>query len=152
MSALRNPKTLLGLVVSVLGLLVLSLIFVLPGLGTFGWESTSGTIDSYSKRRASSTRRNREPLKVRYSYEVDGRTYSSDRYVIGTALMAPGAQTMRTGTPVTVYYDPDQPSSSVLSRGIGGRTLLFLLPFVILLFVSSMPERAAAVVRAMRRR
>ncbi|PAP75689.1 DUF3592 domain-containing protein [Rubrivirga marina] len=64
---------------------------------------------------------------VRYTYAVDGRTYTADRVHFGEKNAADGdrgrdraqaeADRYPTGTPVTVYVDPADPTDAVLEPG-----------------------------------
>lgn len=66
---------------------------------------------------------------VRYSYSVNGESLSGDRYSLGggsTALeannraeaLAKGKEAYPPGSEITVYYDPERPSSAVLAPGL----------------------------------
>jgi hypothetical protein len=78
---------------------------------------------------------------VRYSYSVSGQLFTRERICFGVERMFAGykfAQTYperyRVGSPVAVYYDPNQPSASVLESGISKRTFIpmaFGIGFVI---------------------
>jgi hypothetical protein len=78
---------------------------------------------------------------VRYSYSVSGVSFTGERICFGLERMFAGhkfAQTYteryRVGSAVAVYYDPNQPSASVLEAGISKRTFIpmaFGIGFVI---------------------
>ena len=92
-----------------------------------GWPHVSGEItrakidegdDSYS------------PL-VCYSYSVGGQLFTGNRIAFGLTGMSASyhfahfyVQRYRVGLPVTVYYDPKQPSTSVLEPGVSKRAFI----------------------------
>jgi hypothetical protein len=78
---------------------------------------------------------------VTYAYEVAGTTYSNDRpsYRLDRREEAEGELlAYPVGAPLRVYYDPDDPGTSVLeisdervSRALGSTLVLAALPFLI---------------------
>lgn len=81
------------------------------------WPSTQGEVLSSAVRRSGRTRW----AAVRYSYRVGGKEMvgARVRYVAPVALEWASTTVSRypAGTPVTVYYDPEQPRESVLEPG-----------------------------------
>ena len=80
--------------------------------------------------------------KIHYRYQVKGREYHGERIRYGTAFNtytlahAFAAQHPALST-VTVYYDPRNPSESLLQTGINGTDLffiIFLVPFNAIMF------------------
>jgi hypothetical protein len=66
--------------------------------------------------------------EIKYAYEVDGVGYESDRVHFGGGSSSQQAASdmvfkYRIGHDVSVYYDPDDPSISVLDRKMVGQTM-----------------------------
>lgn len=79
--------------------------------GVIGHAKNSGSSGSYS-------------VDVRYTYQVDGQTYQSDRIAFNGARQYNSKSKAQTaiadysaGNVVTVYYNPDDPAISVLQPG-----------------------------------
>jgi hypothetical protein len=78
---------------------------------------------------------------IHYSYTVNGVNYNGDRYRCWTVATNDGnaervVAAHPVGQKVTVYYNPADPSASVLRRGIEGSDLflaIFLTPFNIVM-------------------
>ena len=117
------------------------LIFVAVGLGiaAFGargviqarassaWPQVSGEITHSEITDSDSSY---SPL-VRYKYSVSDRAFAGERICFGLDRMFAGykfaqryTQRYPVGSPVAVYYDPDQPSQSVLEPGITKRAFI----------------------------
>ena len=76
---------------------------------------------------------------VAYEYEVDDRTYTGDRYSLGSgstaspqydspsAAQRAGKEAYPPGSEVTVYYDPANPTSTVLKPGANWGTYVPLI-------------------------
>lgn len=92
---------------------------------------TSSMIDSYEERDTSTGDDDFPPTyttyyepKITYSYSVNGAEYSSDKISFSRTrfVIQSDAQEViekySTGTNVTVYYNPDNPSEAVLEPGI----------------------------------
>lgn len=82
--------------------------------------------------------RTRHRADVRYSYEVDGVSYTGDK--TGTtarvtsnipALVKPGAR-YAAGEAVEIHYNPDNPAESILRPRTGPLWLLWLIPVAVL--------------------
>jgi len=87
---------------------------------------------------------------VKYQYKVDGRSYESKRWSLDGGEMAAtssGPKWLEShvlgqyaeGTPIDVYYDPAEPASSVIKRGLGPSTYL-LFGFGMLLVFGGMSQ------------
>ena len=68
---------------------------------------------------------------VRYKYSVSNRAFTGERICFGLDGMFAGykfaqryTQRYPVGSPVAVYYDPEQPSQSVLEPGITKRAFI----------------------------
>ncbi|HHY89643.1 MAG TPA: DUF3592 domain-containing protein [Chloroflexi bacterium] len=115
------------------------------------WPSTGGVIEestvrAYTTRDAAGVESTLHLPYVRYRYTVMGQTYTSDTISIGVkATQTPeaarrAADRYPVGSSVVVYYDPKNPSDSVLERVSGtdspgliiGITLLVLGGFSLL--------------------
>ena len=105
------------------------------------WHNTSGTITAssvevhHSGRGATTSR-----PRIEYRYRVGEREYTGDRYNF-LEISSNGPETGRVtgqyqpGSPVTVYYDPDDPSRAVLESGIPSMAwglATFLQPFILI--------------------
>jgi hypothetical protein len=114
-------------------LIVVGLIAAVAGLFTYrtsrttaGWPSVEGTVTSAEV--VEVERRGRaitfiDSPRITYSYWVDGELFFNDVVVLGRlpdrADSEPGRRILATylvGTPVRVYYDPDEPQNSFLER------------------------------------
>ena len=86
---------------------------------TRGWAEVTGAIsfaeyDYYHDHNA----RRIEKLDIRYTYDVDGTTYHNDRIAYAHVPNKQKYQRIyEEGRPLTVMYDPDNPSDSVLEHG-----------------------------------
>ena len=82
------------------------------------WPSTAGAITASDIHRSRDSDGDvQEEARVLYSYTVNGKVYQSSRIgfiTVGTASQL--VQRYPIGKPVDVFYDPANPSSSVLQR------------------------------------
>ncbi len=96
-------------------------------LTTTGWEQVSGTIVSSEIEDASDTTGERYVAQVVYTYEVDGAIYEGNQLDLrgstylsnredAEQLLAP----YPIGASVMPYFDPADPSRTVLDRGLPG--------------------------------
>jgi len=90
---------------------------------TLFWNSTEGTVMSGEVAVVHSTKgASKSKPVIRYSYQVDGTDYESDRY---SSTMARGSSFWAkeiidkhpAGSSIKVYYNPNNPTISVLDRG-----------------------------------
>lgn len=101
-----------------------------PGrIGTSGIEEVEMT-----PRDGSWTGRRGFRSRVIYSFRVDGQTYGGDRVAFGATtastlprLISGVADRYPAGSPVTVFYNPDNPAESVLERRASGLILVWVL-------------------------
>jgi hypothetical protein len=120
---------------------LMSLVFIAIGLGvlyyarsvaakaqqSLSWPSTEGVISHSAvllqmQQTSNSTDTVTYKADVAYRYKIQGRNYSSDRLTLAdfssTARRAQGiVDRYADGAPVTVYYNPADPSDAVLERG-----------------------------------
>lgn len=121
---------LLLLVVDAVGLY-----FLISQWATLGYRETVGTVlrsEVIQRTFESGKRRPQHDFRVRYAYEVDGKSYESDevvrsrvptKYIVADELQQRFAQ----GTTVPVYYAPEAPSRPVLIQGPQATELLTLM-------------------------
>ena len=120
------------------GLLVSWFLFVQPLLqwsAANSWPTTDGTITSArieSHRGDDSTTYSAE---FTYQYEVGGNKFEGDRYnffnVSGSRKSAKKRLNAHpVGSKTDVYYDPDNPSNSVMNRDLGWFLLFGLIPMI----------------------
>lgn len=76
-------------------------------------EETSGEVSGYS------------PL-VTYSYAVSGQALQSSRVAFVASKSKKVVAKYPKGSPVQVYFDPQQPSKAVLEKGGSTRFMVFL--------------------------
>jgi hypothetical protein len=102
------------------------------------WPSTEGTISHsavlmQTQQTSSSTNTANYKADVAYRYKVHDRDYSSGRITLAdyssTASRAEGiVNRYPSGAPVTVYYNPGDPSDAVLERGgTSGIRVLYII-------------------------
>ena len=99
------------------------------------WPTTTGTIlmSTLELRRTNSGRHAQYPV-VLYSYQVGGRSYEGSRIAPDPEVGGTGAPKRlagyETGSQVTVYYNPKDPSDAVLETKVSS---LFWLWFALIL-------------------
>lgn len=106
------------------------------------WPATNGTLISGSLTPACWWRREVSKLEIDYAYTVNGQSHTSRKISFSPNACGSREDAKRvidgsTGIPrLTVYYDPDTPSSSVLVRGFyGDDRFFFPTMFALKLFV-----------------
>ena len=133
--------------------------FVIEASASRDWPSVQGEVESVYVRRTRDNRSSTQGsysyhFEVTYNYLVNDITYISDRYSLGDGstassrystddeARADARETYPTGSEITVYYDPADPSSAVLNPGLNWGTLVplllglfFILAGIMLLFV-----------------
>lgn len=94
-----------------------SVFTITQGSAQNDWSTASGTI-TQARIAPPSTPGKREQRHFVYEYEVDGKTYSSDRFSFASVGgdRTAGIQRYRPGDPVVVHYNPKQPSIAVLEK------------------------------------
>lgn len=131
-----NPLILLlliGVIVTIIGVFTLK-----NSLEAKKWPTTKGKITSSSvseeRKYDSSSKRHKTEYRanIRYSYNVNGRSYYNDRIFFGAVNLSRSTAEKYTrkypkGINVIVYYNPEKPEKSVLETSIGFRNLLTLI-------------------------
>lgn len=110
-----------GFILCGVGLLLYWCVQAVRQVRSRAWPSTTGVIkDAWV---GVSSPRRQSQLRVRYSYQVDGKEYAAARiwFLARPAFTAAGAEEeLRTRYPiggeVTVFYDPTSPSTALLDR------------------------------------
>lgn len=102
---------------------------VARGLVARAWSVVSGEITQSEVKVSPSRIGSYYTPRVSYQYRVNGVTYSGWRLVFGDASLKREASARRraesfqVGNQVKVYYNPREPSQSVLEPGVGFWTL-----------------------------
>ena len=126
------------LVLAGVGIAVYGTGTVIEAYESTDWPQTDGSVaasgvDMKSDATDGRTRALRYSPAVSYGYDVDGRTYFSDR--LGFTRVWTGEESdaqaivrrYPVGQAVTVYYDPDDPLRAVLTPGVSLNSTLGLL-------------------------
>ena len=98
------------------------------------WSRTEGFLESVTSERLSGETYYK--IKVRYNYSVAGEQFTGDRISYRTydEGISGDELTALQRRKVDVYYNPNNPSQAVLSRGVGFFNFVFWgVPFVLLL-------------------
>ncbi len=152
---LKNPRLITGVVFGVLGIGFLSVgaFLYIQGTRSLSWveiegEMVNSKIDSHRRQSSEGRSRSYLTLKVSYRYTVDGETYTNDRYNVGTNIVGrfagwggASARSEEYREKLNLFYNPSNPSESVLTKGVpkaghrnltvGGTFLLFgILTFI----------------------
>jgi hypothetical protein len=131
---------------------LLSWVFIAIGLGilyyarglsakaqqSLSWPSTDGVISHsavlmQTQRDSSSASSTSYKADVTYRYKVRGRDYSSERITLADISSGAGraqgiVNRYPDGAPITVYYNPVDPSDAVLERGgASGIRILYIV-------------------------
>jgi len=121
---------------------------MIADIGTRNWEPADGIVEnSYVSTSTGGEGGTTYCLHVDYQYTVDGRTYSGDRISYSAdnscnSWSANSDEDYPEGKEITVYYDPSNPSESVILPGLSGVDFFiccfFIFPLVglLLLFAS----------------
>ena len=125
-----------------IGFMLIGLVFfllggyqLLQGLTTKDWPAAPGKILSSQVQSGNRTSggpvrsrkgsSKRYSVDVRYRYEVDGQEFEGDRLRFGNVSYKSRSKAQKVmnryprGKEVEVFYDPENPQSSVLIKGIG---------------------------------
>lgn len=117
-------------------------------LGTGNWETVDGVVTSSSVTESTGGEGGTTYcLNVYYEYVVDGNTYNGDRVSFSSdnscdSWSQNADDDYPEGSEITVYYDPSDPSESVLESGLSGVDfimccfLIFPLIGLLMLYVS----------------
>ncbi len=127
----------IGFVFLVFNVIFLSIIFSVQrdAAAAKKWPTTIGTIlmSTLESRRTNSGHHSQFPV-VLYSYQAGGRSYQGSRIAPGPEVGGTGAPkrlvNYQTGSQVTVFYNPKDPSDAVLETKV---TSLFWLWFALIL-------------------
>jgi len=145
----RRTLSRFGLGLGVLGglLAIFGIYFLFVANESLSWPSVEGRVvwtevETEETRGTSKTRLNtivEYYVSVEYTYEVEGETNFSSRYSLGEGNRASDLYSERSiaeeeatrlfpiGSSLTVYYDPDNPSSAILAPGWNWGTFAPLL-------------------------
>ena len=83
------------------------------------WPNTQGIVTmSYVDHGIPDTSQRNTRYQFSYEYQVDGKTYRSDRYSYASVggNQSEGVKRFNKGDKVTVFYNPDDPSSATLIK------------------------------------
>lgn len=126
-------------------LLAFGFFFVQEANASRNWPAVTGRIQNVRVTWGLSNSQEAMPdreyyFEVQYAYEVDGQTYSGDRYSLGDGSNAAGrtynsedeaheaaAAAYTAGSDITVYYDPAAPEMAVIQPGASFGTYAPLL-------------------------
>ena len=137
-----NTQTLLvigilGFVLLILNAVFLAIIFFMRRkmAAVSQWPSTMGTVNaSYLERRSSSEGGSTNYPVVQYSYQIGGQAYQSTKLAPGPEVGGTGAGKVVArypeGAQVMVFYNPQNPSDTVLERKAPAQWLMWLLLIV----------------------
>lgn len=110
------------------------------------WPTASGTVqdsgmESHQSRDDDGDIKTTYGATIQYKYTVDGQEFVGDRRTFSNVRTSSVRNTEKIleryplGSSVDVFYDPDDPSSSVLESGVGAATyILLLVPIGFLVF------------------
>lgn len=129
------------LVISILGFVLIILNAVFLGVIFFmrrkmavvsQWPSTMGTVNaSYLESRSSSEGGSSNYPVVQYSYQVGGQAYQGTKLAPGPEVGGTGAgkvvERYPPGAQVMVFYNPTNPSDTVLERKAPAQWLMWFL-------------------------
>lgn len=111
------------------------------------WSSTQGTVLFAEVEKQTRYRRNSKGVRttrtvyvprIRYRYTVDGQEYTGSTIGHDTSEVRDAIETGQyvPGAPITVYYNPEDPSEAVLAPGLAGSAFAPCLLGVFFTFVS----------------
>ena len=163
MQALRLVGTLcLGIFILVFGLGGIYLIYLgiknmRKAQASQNWPSTTGQVTGVEVGQSQSTdsegdRRTSYYPIVRYTYMVNGQTFSGDKLTFGPrstsgrhAKAQATASRYAPGAPVTVYYNPENAEDAVLEKRAAGTmaTLIVGIAFLVVVACLALPAAVA---------
>lgn len=134
----------IGMLLLGLAMLAFGVSFVADGSASNDWPVATGTVDTVRVTWDTIDRDSVNPdrqyyYQVYYSYEVDGQTYSGNRYSLGDGstasqrwnseeeAQAAAAAAYIPSQEIAVYYDPANPESAVLRPGASFSTYIPLI-------------------------
>jgi hypothetical protein len=131
----------IGYIVVIAISLVVLIVFgrqILQGLKSRNWPTAAGTVQDARIQMHQSTDEEGDVTTtyeafVQYRYSVSGREYQGMRRTFSDVRTSSRSRTEKIleryppGGSVTVYYDPEDPSASVLEPGVGAMSYILLL-------------------------
>ncbi len=129
------------------GLIVIALVLQLRARRSMSWPSTTGvvnsaTIDERVKTGSNGTSTLYCPM-IAYEYEVDGHHYMQNRLLMGGPVSSRSRSRVQKwvdrypeGSAVKIYYNPADPSESVLERKANGPVMILWGMAAILVLVA----------------
>lgn len=88
------------------------------------WPSTDGIVLSTDYDRTSAGRRTNNEPYVTYSYQVHGKSFTSNVCSFGDGMSESEVFTKYpSGRRVIVFYDPEHPQEATLVKGVGDETM-----------------------------
>lgn len=100
------------------------------GLGLETWPGTMGIVTmSYVDHGTPDTSRRNTRYRFAYEYQVDEKTYRSDRHTYSSVggEQSVGVNRYKKEDRVTVFYDPNDPSSAILAKQEPGLFVYLIL-------------------------
>lgn len=94
---------------------------IFQGYHAQSWPTTTGIIVKTSWLNGGGGNGSTPCNFATYEYEVQGQKLIGDRIIFGKFCFTSNTAPYAVGQSVSVHYDPDSPSSSVLNSGIQGR-------------------------------
>lgn len=133
----KEPSIIPALILLPVGLLILAVSLFLgrQQQASVGWPSVEGrVINTYLEEYRDAEQEVSYTPRIIYEYRLDGQTYTSQQIAFGIE-QSYGSQNRAgdvldefpVGSPVTVYYDPDNPGNAVLDRSTGRNTFFIIL-------------------------
>ena len=109
-------------------------------VGQNAWNKTRGTVTLSRVEPAKPGSQQRTQYLFAYEYQVKGKTYRSSRYSFGSVGggQSLGVKRYNPGDTVTVYYNPQSPSSAILLKRRPGLSVYIVLVFGLLFFLAAM--------------
>jgi hypothetical protein len=110
---------------------------ILKGYKSRSWPTASGTVldsemEAHQSRDEDGDIRTTYGATIQYKYIVDGQEFQGNRRTFSNVRTSSVRNTEKIleryppGSSVDVFYDPDDPSSSVLEPGVGASTYILL--------------------------
>lgn len=138
----------------IVAVVVLGVPMIAMGVVSSNWDTTTGIIEVsqiHAESQASRNRKGPGPSRywiytpqVVYRYEIDGRSYTSDRIAAGVVAAHTEVGPVKkflakypVGNEVTVHYDQSNPTLALLEPGVSWRTLVIPLFGIALLIAAA---------------
>ncbi|MEM7474935.1 MAG: DUF3592 domain-containing protein [Planctomycetota bacterium] len=126
-----------GIILTCVGLLLIGGVCLLGVIfDNSDWPTTSGVIESMEVVEKKQNRKTVYSPEVRYSFEVEGKQYFSEKIswmepVYDSQSQARRSAPYSVGRRVTVYFNASNPSQSLLKPRINLGMHLFFLPIIL---------------------